>query len=227
MIDSSSFPYKRFSEIRIKSSEPMSYAYFNSHVMRLCSNLDSMDESFTLQKASYTQWGTVKFATVDDILNDDGDREAVMTNKVLNDAMSRLRSENMKSLMTLGKLNFTKNYEFLSGEFIVGIGEKIAKRITDSPDRVVYANVTFVPLGYDSSVFRTAKVDTAVPSSYENDVESSGVINFVNWGKPENYTEFHVYYHKSGYVICDNGKYDESQRQIKVIWSLFMRKDSE
>lgn len=227
MIDSSKFPYSRFSEIRIKSSEPMSYAYFNSHVIRLCSNLYSMDESLTLQKATYTQWGTVKFATVDDIIGENGDKDAVLTNSALNSAFEKMRSENMKSLLNSGKMNFTKNYEFVNGEFIVGSGEKIAKNITDAPDRVVYANVTFVPLGYDSSMFRTARVDIAPASSFENDVSSTGIINFVDWGRPDGYREFHVYYHKSGYIICDNGKYDDSQRQIKVKWTLFMRKDSD
>jgi hypothetical protein len=51
------------------------------------------------------------------------------------------------------------------------------------------------------------------------------MVNFVGWGKPDGYSEFHVYYHKSGYVICDNGRYDDAQRQIKVTWTLFMRKD--
>lgn len=227
MIDSSKFPYSRFSDIRIKSSEPMSYAYFNSHVIRLCSNLYSMDESITLQKATYTQWGTVKFATVDDIIGEYGDKDSVLTNSALNSAFDKMRSENMKLILNSGKLNFTKNYEFVSGEFIVGSGEKIAKNITDSPDRVVYANVTFMPLGYESSMFRTARVDSAPVTSYENSVKSAGIVNFVNWGKPEGYREFHVYYHKSGYIICDNGKYDDSQRQIKVKWTLFMRKDSD
>ena len=95
-----SMPYGRFSEIRIRSSEPMSYAYFNSHVMKLCANLESMDASFTLQKAGYTQWGTVRFATVDDILSEGGDRTAVMTNRTLNDAMARMREENRRTLMT-------------------------------------------------------------------------------------------------------------------------------
>lgn len=226
MTDSGKFPYSKFSDIRIKSSEPMSYAYFNSHVMRLCSNLESLGESFTLQRATYTQWGTVKFADIDDIISDDGNKDSVFTNKTLNDAMNVLRSRNMRGYMTTGKLDFTKNYEFVGGEFIVGTGEKIAKRITDSPDRVVYANVAFVPLGYESSQFSTARVDSVAASSYENGVKSSGVINFVDWGKPSEYREFHVYYHKSGYVICDNGKYDDSQKQIKVIWTLFMRKDT-
>ena len=227
MTDSRSFPYSRFSDIRIKSSEPMSYAYFNSHVMRLCSNLDSLGESFTLQKATYTQWGTVKFATVDDIISESGNKDSVMTNRILNAAMEELRIRNMRDFMTKGKLNFTKNYEFLNGEFIVGVNEKIAKRITDSPDRVVYANVSFVLLGFDAVPFRTARVDSAPLSSYENGVKSSGIINFVDWKKPDTYREFHVYYHKNGYVICDNGKYDDSQKQIKVVWTLFMRKDAD
>ena len=225
MVDSKSFPYSSFSDIRIKSSEPMSYAYFNSHIIRLCSNLESLDGSFTLQRATYTQWGTVKFATVDDIIGENGNKDAVMTNKTLNEAMSRLRSDNIRCLSTFGNLNFTKNYEFISGEFIVGTGENIAKKITDSPDRVVYANISFIPIGYDSSMFRTARVDSVPMSSYESGVETSGVINFVDWGKPESYREFHVYYHRSGYVICNNGQYDESQKQIKVVWTLFMRKD--
>ena len=225
MTDSSGFPYSRFSEIRIKSSEPMSYAYFNSHIMRLCSNLDSLGDSFTLQRATYSQWGTVKFATVDDILLENGNRDAVMTNATLNAAMEELRQRNMKEYMTRGRLDFTKNYEFLHGEFLVGVGEKIAKRITDSPDRVVYANVTFVPLGFDGEPFRTARVDSAPASSYEHGVKSAGIINFTDWNKPTTYREFHVYYHSSGYVICDNGKYDDSQRQIKVVWTLLMRKD--
>ena len=203
----------------------MSYAYFNSHVMRLCANLESMDGSFTLQKATYSQWGTVKFATVEDILSDNGDKDAVLTNKTLNDAMGTLRSDNMRKLTMLGKMDFTKNYEFTRGEFVVGTDERVAKRITDSPDRVVYANVTFVPLGYESAPFSTTRVDSAPLSSYESDVESSGVINFVDWGKPENYREFHVYYHNSGYVVCDNGKYNDSQKQIKVVWYPLMRKD--
>ena len=218
-------PYDRFSEMRIRSSEPMSYAYFNSHIMRLCANLDSMDASFTLQKAGYAQWGTVRFATVDDIISENGDRTAVMTNRTLNEAMGKMREENMRGLMTKGILNFTKNYEFVRGEFIVGTGERVARMVTDSPDRVVYANVTFMPLGYESSMFRTARVDSAPVSAYENSVSSSGTINFVDWGAPEGYHEFHVYYHRSGYVVCDNGRYDESQKQIKVIWTLFMRKD--
>lgn len=225
MVYSTDFPYSRFSEVKVKSSEPMSYAYFNSHILRLCSNLESMDTSFTLQKATYSQWGTVKFATVDDILSESGNKETVMTNKTLNDAFSEMRSSNIRKMMTRGSLDFTKNYEFVRGEFIVGTGEKIARRITDSPDRVVFANVTFVPLGYESSMFATARVDSAPLSAYQNGVSSSGIVNFVDWGRPEGYREFHVYYHKSGYVICDNGKYADSQKQIKVVWTLFMRKD--
>lgn len=219
------FPYRRFSDIRIKSSEPMSYAYFNSHVMRLCANLSALDLSHTLQKATYTQWGTVRFATVDDIISESGNKESVLTNAVVNEAMDKLRSDNMLSLMTRGKLDFTKSYEFVTGEFILGVNEKIAKKITDYPDRVVYANVSFTPLGYGLAPFHTARLDSAPLSAYENDVKSSGIVNFVDWGKPENYKEFHIYYHKSGYVICDNGKYDDSQKQLKVTWTLLMRKD--
>lgn len=219
------FPYSRFSDIRIKSSEPMSYAYFNSHVMRLCSNFDSLDTSYTLQKATYAQWGTVRFATVDDILKESGDKDTVITNAVLNDAMEKLRSSNRHLMMTKGTLDFTKNYEFVTGEFILGINEKLAKKVTDYPDRVVYANVSFVPLGYGSAPFHTARIDSAPLSSYENGVKSSGIVNFVDWNKPDTYREFHIYYHKSGYIICDNGKYDESQRQLKVVWTLLMRKD--
>lgn len=227
MTDLRSFPYSRFSEIKIKNSEPMSYAFFNSHVMRLCSNLDSLGDSFTLQKATYSQWGTVKFATVEDILSETGNKDSVVTNKVINSAMDRLFLENTIAYTTKGRLDFTKNYEFLRGEFIVGVNERVAKRITDSPDRVVYANVSFVPIGYDSTPFNTARVDSAPLSSYENGVKSSGVVNFVDWKKPETYREFHVYYHRNGYVICDNGKYDDSQKQIKVVWTIFMRKDND
>lgn len=224
---SDSFPYSRFSEIRIHSSEPMSYAFFNSHVARLCSNMDAMDSSFTLQKATYTQWGTVKFATVSDIVSENGNKDTVVTNATLNDAFSKMRSDNIREFMLKHRLNFTKNYELLNGEFIVGTNERLAKRITTAPDHVVYANVSFIPLGYDSTMFRTARVDTAPLTAYENGVKSTGVVNFVDWGAPETYREFHVYYHKSGYVICNNGKYDESQRQIKVLWTLLMRKDAE
>ena len=223
-MDTKHFPYSRFSDIRIKSSEPMSYAYFNAHVARLCSNLSAMDASYTLQKATYTQWGVVRFATVDDIISESGDRTAVMTNKTLNEAFEKLRSDNRRDALTKGKISFSKNYEIVSGEFIVGTGEKVAKRITDCPDRVVYANVSFVPLGYASSTFHTARVDSVPASSFEKGVESSGIVNFVDWGRPEGYREFHVYYHRYGYVICDNGGYDESQRQIKVVWTLFVRK---
>lgn len=217
------FPYKRFSEIRIRSSEPMSYAYFNAHIARLYANLRSMDASYTLQKAGYGQWGTVRFATPEDMVGN-GDRTAVMTNAGLNSALDGVRSRNIMDLMVQGRMGFTAGHEFVRGSFTVGTGDKVVKKITDAPERVEHAYVTFVPLGYESSMFRTARVDSTALSAYENGVESSGTVNFVEWGAPEGYREFHVYYHRAGYVVCENGRYDDGQRQIRVEWTLFMRK---
>jgi len=219
------FPYPSFSEIKIRNNEPMTSSYFNSHIVRLMSNVASLKNTHTLQKASFEQWGLIKLAETSDITSTDGDRNAAITNDVLNRAIEELKRKNKISYSSSGKLDFTKNFEFQHGEFNVGSGERIAKKITSTPDRVEFANVYFVPYGFENHPFYSAKTTTAPSSAYYNNIESSGVVNFSDWDIPDGYTEFHVYYHNSGYVICDNGKYNDSQKSIKVCWNLFLRKN--
>ena len=218
------YPYPDFAQIKIKNGEPMSSAYFNAHVVRLCSNIEALDNDYTLQKASWTQWGLVKFASEDDILSKDGNRETVVTNDCINRAMRRLGSDTRKEYNLTGRLNFSSTHEFQHGEFLVGLNENIARKVTDSPERVEFSQVYFVPVGFEGTTFYTAKSTKTDEESAKTRDTSSGVINFAEWKRPEGYDEFHCYYHRSGYVICRNGKYNDSQRQIRVVYNLFMLK---
>lgn len=219
------FPYPSFSEIKIRNNEPMAASYFNAHVVRLLSNLKAVEQSHTLQKATYGQWGLVKMAETQDIKSSEGNRETAITNDVLNRAIEELKKQNKISFSASGKLDFTKNYEFQHGEFSVGSGERIAKKVTSTPNKVMFAHVYFIPIGFENHPFYTAKSSKTTDEAYYNNIESSGIINFTDWNAPKEYTEFHVYYHNSGYVICNNGKYNESQKNIKVCWNLFVKKN--
>ena len=223
--DTDIFPYKTVSEVKFRNDEPLTYANFNAHIIRLLQNAKALNRAITLQKATDKQWGVVKLATVDDIISDDGDKNAVVTNEVINKTIDHMRVVNDKKFRLTGKIDMSKNYEWQHGEFVVGVNESIAKRITKNADRVVYANIYFVPLGFDNKPFHMANSVKGTDSeSFKNNVKNCGVINFDEWQKPKGYEEFHVYYHKSGYVICRNGRLHGSQKQIKVVWNLLMRK---
>lgn len=218
-------PNNSLSDVRIRNDEPLTYAYFNAHMMKLLENIRAINISTTIQKATPSQWGVVRLATVDDLISEDGDKNAVVTNKVILDAISSLNIENKKNYRLTGKLPLSKNYEWSHGEFLVGLGENVAKKITDTPDNVVYSNVYFVPLGYEEKAFRMANSKPATePEFFKDNFVSAGVINFDRTETPKNYEEFHVYYHRSGYVICRNGRVQDAQKQIKVVWNLLTRK---
>lgn len=219
------FPYPSFAGVKIRTNEPMAASYFNSHIVRLLSNVKATENSHTLQKASDKQWGLVKLAETKDITDGSGNRNAALTNDVLNRAMDELRRRNKISFSSSGRLSFTKNFEFQRGEFNVGSEERIAKKITSTPNRVVFAHVYFIPYGFDGHPFYSAKTTTAPSSAFYSNIESSGIVNFADWKAPEGYTEFHVYYHNSGYVICENGKYNDAQKSVKVCWTLLVKKN--
>ncbi len=219
------FPYPTFSGVKINNNEPMAASYFNAHIVRLMANAKSVDNANTLQKATATQWGLVKMAETKDITSESGNRDAALTNDVLNRAIEELKTQNKISYSTSGKLNFTKNFEFQGGEFNVGSGERVAKKVSSAPERVVYANVYFVPNGFGKTPFYSAKTTTTTSPAFYRNAMSAGIVNFTDWNPPEGYSEFHVYYHTSGYVICENGKYNDSQKSIKVCWSLLVRKN--
>lgn len=224
---STKFPYS-LSELRLKNDEPLNYAYFNAHMLRILADIRSINKSSTLQKATTTQWGVARYATIDDVISEDGDRNAILTNDILNKAIKKLKDDNEKSYKATGLLPLSKNYEWRHGEFMVGLGESIAKKITDFPDMVVYANVYFVPLGYESKPYRTANSKPhAEERFFKENLVTCGVINFDDKEMPENYEEFHVYYHKAGYVICRNGRVQDAQKQIRVVWNLLFRKRNE
>lgn len=217
------FPYKDFSDIKIKNNEPMASSYFNSHLIRLWSNICALNNTNTLQKATDKQWGIVKFASIDDIINDDGNKNTVVSNKVLNDTIAFLKKQNSHLYMMDNVLNFSKNYHFRKGEFVVGLNESKAVKITNNPELVAFSNISFVPVGFDDIPFFTAKSTQSADTLEQSDI-STGMLNFSKTDKPDGYEEFHVYYHKSGYVICKNGSYNNSQNQIRVVWTLFERK---
>ena len=222
---STQLPYENLSDLKLKNDEPLTYAYFNVHILRLLQNIQSINKTTTLQKATTTQWGVVRFATVDDIISENGDRNTVISNKVLNEAVETLTKNNQLKYQRTGKLSLSKNYEWVHGEFSVGLGENIAKKITTIPDNVVYANVYFVPLGYENKIFRTATTKKNTDAEYfKNNTKTTGFINFDKISLPTNYEEFHVYYHKAGYIICRNGRIQDDQKQIKVVWNLLLKK---
>ena len=225
MNSTSRLPNDSLSDVRIRNDEPLTYAYFNTHMLKLLENIRAINISTTIQKATPEQWGVVRLATVDDLISEGGDRNAVVTNKVVLDAISKLNAENKRMYRLSGKLPLSKSYEWSHGEFVVGLGENIARKISDTPDNVVYSNVYFVPLGYEDKAFRMAnsRPDTD-PRFFKENFMSAGVINFDKVEAPANYEEFHVYYHRSGYVICRNGRVQDAQRQIKVVWNLLTRK---
>lgn len=218
------FPYPTFSGVKIQNNEPMAASYFNTHVVRLMANAKSVENANTLQKASGVQWGLVKLAETGDISSEGGNRDVALTNDVLNRAIEELRTKNRISYASSGKIDFTKSFEFQTGEFNVGIGEKVARKVTSSPDRVVFANVYFVPAGFEGHPFYLAKTATTTKDAFYANKMSSGIVNFTDWDPPEGYSEFHVYYHSGGYVICENGRYNDAQKSIKVCWTLLVRK---
>lgn len=219
------FPYPSFSGVKIQNNEPMAASYFNTHIVRLMANAKAIENANTLQKASDTQWGLVKMAETLDITSEYGNRDTALTNDVLNRAIAELKRKNALSYSSSGRLNFTKSFEFQRGEFNVGIGERVAKKVTTTPDRVVYANVYFVPNGFENHPFYSSKSVATDQSAFSDNAMSAGIINFTEWNQPEGYSEFHIYYHDSGWVICENGRYNDSQKSVKVCWTLLVRKN--
>jgi len=222
-INGNQLPYPNLSDISFSNSEPLTYAYFNAHVVRMLENIRSLNRTATLQKASPTQWGVVRIATVDDIISEDGDRTAVLTNDVMNRAISTMRADNLNGYRLDGKLPMSKNYEWVHGEFTVGLNEHVARRISDSPERVMYVNLYFVPLGKENGIYtaRSSKVDSTALSGV---VPTDGVINFSDAPKTDGQRRMELYYHRSGYVICRNEPLDDGQRQIRVVYNMLKRK---
>ena len=216
-------PYPDFNDIRVQINEPMSAAYFNMHIAKMMANINALKNASPIQHATDTQWGTIKLATVNDILNDNGDKNAVLTNKVLNEVTEETKVKIDKLYQITDRLTFTKNFEWMHGEFVVGLNEKIAKRVTKNPDRVVFAQVYFIPYGYEDMPFFTACSKKTTVEAWNKQPKTIGVVNFTEKYTPKEYDEFHVYYHKSGYILVDNGRYDDSQTQIKVAYNLLIK----
>ena len=216
-------PYPDFNDIRVQINEPMSAAYFNMHIAKMVANINALTHASPIQRATDTQWGTVKLATTNDILNDNGDKNAVLTNKVLNEITLQSREQIDKLYRITNRLTFTKNFEWVHGGFVVGLNEKIAKRVTKNPDRVVFAQVYFIPYGYEDDPFFTANSKKTSIEAWNKQPKSIGVVNFTQKYTPEEYNEFHVYYHKSGFILVDNGQYDDNQTQIKVAYNLLLK----
>lgn len=225
IIDYSSMPYRKFSQIRIRNSEPFTSDYLNAHISRLCSNLDSLKDTNTIQKAGYEQWGTVRKATVDDFLNpEEYSGTAVVTNDVVNRVVDTMHSENAEQLFTKGSINLSKHYILKRGSFVVSTGSKIAKRITTDPEGVVFTRLNIVPVGYERKAFYTTKVSKTDEESFKNcNQKNVGVIEFTDSGTPTNYTPFNIYYHQSGYVICNIGNIMETQKQFTVNWMQMLK----
>ena len=217
------FPYPDFGKIRIRANEPMASSYLNAHLIRLWADARALEKANTLQKASDIQWGVAKFASVEDIIEKDGTKTAVLTNDVLNRAIDELKKRNLKKFVLNGEMDFSSSYRFRCGEFVMGTGESRAVKVTNNPELVAFADVAFQPLGFDERPFFTARSEK-VPSAVDPGKVSAGTINFAKTADMKGYVPFSLYYHRSGYVICRNGRYNDSQNQIRVRWTLFERK---
>lgn len=219
----SKLPYPTLSDVRIRNDEPLTYAYFNAHMLRLLADIRAINTSRTIQRATPTQWGVVRFASVDDVVDPDGDRNLVISNKTLNASIERMRSDNAKAYRDTNRIPMSKNYEWRHGEFTVGLGENVARKITDVPESVVYSNVYYIPSGFGETPIRTAATKTGTdPEFFRRGLSTVGRIEFGKVEMPPNYEEFHVYYHRAGYVICRNGKVVDGQRQINVAWNILV-----
>lgn len=219
-IEYSSMPYRKFSQIRIKNSEPFTSDYLNAHIVRLCANLESLHETNTLQKAGYDQWGTVRKATENDFLNPSIDSgTAVITNDVVNRVICSLRDENAKQLFINSALTISKHCLLKRGSFVVASNTKVAKKITTNPDSVLYTKLNIVPVGYERKPFYTTNVVKTDNESFKNcESKNVGVIEFESSEQPVNYDLFSIYYHQSGYVICDTGMAMTGYEQFCVNW---------
>lgn len=216
------FPYPDFNDIKIQIDEPMSSAYFNVHIAKMLANVEALKNVSEIQKATTTQWGTVKLASAYDILNEDGDKDAVLTNKAINDAISIAKERALKDFNRTNKLQFTNDFQWEHGEFVVGLNENIAKRITRTPDRVLYSNVYFEPYGHDNIPFFTAKSTKTTKDNFIKQPLSTGIVSFKKTEMPKEYNDFHVYYHPSGFILVKNGQYSASQSQIKIVWNILL-----